>query len=409
MFKLSDTPRIAAEVSATGAILEMSKEKAMQLSTVFACVRLISETVGTLPCVVYRREGDQGKQADPDYPLFFLLHDSPNADFTNVEYFERMTADLCLWGNHFSEISRGVGGGIVALTGLDPSLVSVGRTTTGSIWYMYADPYQGWREIPEDNMFHVRGFGKTNDDVLGLSPVSCARVSLDIAASSDAVAANTYKNGLRPSAYLSTEKILTPAQREQEREWLYKMAGGLKNAGGIPVLEGGYKLTGWSMNPADAQMLENRSFNVEDICRWFRVPPFMVGHTEKSTSWGSGLEQQGQGFATYTLRPYLSRIESAIQKKLIPVKDRKLYLAEFNLDGLLRADSAGRARHYSTALQNAWMNRNEVRAKENMGKIPGGEIYTVQSNLLPLDQVGQQKPAPTKEQSNGTGTQEPAV
>ena len=187
------------------------------------------------------------------------------------------------------------------------------------------------------------------------------------------------------------------------------MAGGLKNAGGIPVLEGGYKLTGWSMNPADAQMLENRSFNVEDICRWFRVPPFMVGHTEKSTSWGSGLEQQGQGFATYTLRPYLSRIESAIQKKLIPAKDRKLYLAEFNLDGLLRADSAGRARHYSTALQNAWMNRNEVRAKENMGKISGGEIYTVQSNLLPLDQVGQQKPAPTKEQSNGTGTQEPAV
>ena len=200
MFKLSDTPRIAAELSATGAILEMSKEKAMQLSTVFACVRLISETVGTLPCVVYRREGDQGKQADPDYPLFFLLHDSPNADFTNVEYFERMTADLCLWGNHFSEISRGVGGGIVALTGLDPSLVSVGRTTTGSIRYMYADPYMGWREIPEDNMFHVRGFGKTNDDVLGLSPVSCARVSLDIAASSDAVAANTYKNGLRPSA-----------------------------------------------------------------------------------------------------------------------------------------------------------------------------------------------------------------
>lgn len=401
MFKLSDTPRMAAEYSATGAILEMDKEKAMQLSTVFACVRLISETVGTLPCVVYRREGDQGKQADPEYPLYYLLHDSPNADFTNVEYFERMTADLCLWGNHFSEIGRGVSGNIVALTGLDPSLVSVGRTTTGTIKYMYADPYSGWREIPEENMFHVRGFGKTNDDVLGLSPISCARVSLDIAASSDAVAANTYKNGLRPSIAIQTERVLTPAQRDEERAWLHKMAGGLKNAGGAIVLEGGYQVKQFSMNPADAQMLENRSFNVEDICRWFRVPPFMVGHTEKSTSWGSGLEQQGQGFATYTLRPYLARIESAIKKKLIPIKDQSLYLAEFNLEGLLRADTEGRAKHYSTALQNGWMNRDQVRAKENMGKIPGGNIYTVQSNLLPLSQVGQQK---KKEQQDGNGT-----
>ena len=387
-FRLSDTPRIAAELSATGAILEMSKEKAMQLSTVFACVRLIAETVGTLPCVVYRREGEQGKRAAPDYPLYFILHDSPNADFTAVEYMERVAADLCLWGNHFSEIKIGVGGGIVALVGLDPSLVTVARTTNGSIKYMYADPYYNWREIPEENMFHVRGFGKTNDDVVGLSPISCARVSLDIAASSDAVAANTYKNGMRPSGVLSTERILTPEQREQERAWIQKAAGGLKGAGGVLVAEAGYKYQQLSMNPADAQMLENRSFNVEDICRWFRVPPFMVGHTEKSTSWGSGLEQQGQGFATYTLRPYLARIESAIKKKLIPLNDRKLYLAEFNLDGLLRADSEGRAKHYSTALQNGWMNRNEARAKENMGKIEGGDTFTVQANLLPLDKIG---------------------
>lgn len=155
-------------------------------------------------------------------------------------------------------------------------------------------------------------------------------------------------------------------------------------------------------------MLENRAFNVEDICRWFRVPPFMVGHTEKSTSWGSGLEQQGQGFATYTLRPYLARIESAIQKKLIPLADRKLYLAEFNLDGLLRADSAGRAAHYSTALQNGWMNRDQVRAKENMGKIPGGDVYTVQSNLLPLDKIGDMERF-RKGISDGTGTEKLAA
>lgn len=407
-FRLSDTPRIAAEYSATGAILEMDKDKAMQLSTVFACVRLVSETVGTLPCVVYRRESDGGKIPAPDYPLFFLLAYSPNADFTSVEYFERMVADLCLWGNHFSEIMRGVTGNIVALNGLDPALVTVGRDRAGTIRYLYADPYQGWREIPEADMFHVRGFAKTNDDVVGLSPISCARVSLEIAASSDAVAANTYRNGMRPTGTLSTDRTLEPAQREQERAWVQKAVGGLKNSGGLLVLEAGYKYQQLSMNPADAQMLENRAFNVEDICRWFRVPPFMVGHTEKSTSWGSGLEQQGLAFATYTLKPYLDRIESAIQKKLIPAKDRFLFLAEFNLDGLLRADSEGRAKHYSTALQNGWMNRDEVRAKENMGKIPGGEVYTVQSNMLALDQVGDMERF-RRGNSNGTGTQEPGA
>jgi HK97 family phage portal protein len=409
MFKLSETPQIAAEFSAAGAILEMSKEKAMELSTVFACVRLLSETVGTLPCILYRRESDQGKAPMPEHPLYFLLHDSPNADFTAVEYFERMTADLCLWGNHFSEISRGVGGGIVALTGLDPALVNVGRTVTGGILYLYADPYRGWREIPEENMLHVRGFAKTNDDLLGLSPISCARVSLDIAASSDGVAANTYKNGMRPTGVVSTDRTLTPEQREEERKWISKMAGGIKNAGGLLVFEAGYKYQQLSMNPVDAQMLENRAFNVEDICRWFRVPPFMVGHTEKNTSWGSGLEQQGQAFATYTLRPYLARIESAIEKKLISPAERTKLVVEFNLDGLLRADSAGRAAHYATALQNGWMNRNDARAKENMGKIPGGDVYTVQSNLLPLDKIGDMERFRNRRQDNGTGTQKPAA
>lgn len=408
VFRLSDTPRLIEEASATGAILEMDKDKAMQLSTVFACIRLISETVGTLPCIVYRRDDDQGKSADVNHPLYFLLHDSPNADFTSVEYFERMAADLCLWGNHFSEIMRSASGGIVALNGLDPALVSVWRDTGGFIRYFYADPYREWREIMDADMFHVRGFAKTNDDIVGLSPISCARVSLDIAASADAVAANTYRNGMRPSGVLSTDRVLSPEQREQERAWAGKMAGSLRNAGGLLVLEGGYKFQQVSMNPVDAQMLENRSFNVEDICRWFRVPPFMVGHTEKSTSWGTGLEQQGQGFATYTLRPYLARIESAIQKKLISSAERREYLVEFNLEGLLRADSAGRATHYSTALQNGWMNRDDVRRKENMGQIPGGNVYTVQSNMLPLDKIGDMSRF-NKGTSDGTGTQKPTV
>lgn len=387
--KLSDTPALVAELAGAGATMPISFDRALKISTAWACIRLLAETVGTLPCVLYRREGEQGKVPVRDNQLYTILHDSPNADFTAVEYWERVVADLCGWGNHFSEKFMSGSGRVNTLNPLKPSLIDCSRDNrTGKIRYMYADPVRGWREIPEENIFHVRGFGTTESDVLGLSPISYARVSLNIAVSTDEVAANTYKNGMRPTGVISTEKTLTPEQREQEREWVSKMAGGLKGAGGLLVLEGGYQYNQLSMNPADAQMLENRSFNVEDICRWFRVPPYLVGHTEKSTSWGTGLEQQNTGFATYTLRPYLSRIESAIKKWLIPLPEQSKYVAEFNLEGLLRADSAGRSAFYRNALQDGWMCRDDVRAKENMSKIPGGDIFTVQANLIPLDMVG---------------------
>lgn len=390
--KLSETPNIVESCDPFAGLVSMSADKAMQLSTVFACVRLISETVGTLPCIVYERERNQGKRPAPEYALYRLLHASPSDEFTAVEYFERMAADLCLWGNHFSEIIRGGAGEVVALYGLPPALVDAFRLKDGSIRYTYADPFGPFREIDERDMLHVRGFSRTSDYIFGLSPISCARVSLDIAASTDAVAANTYKNGMKPSGVVTTERILTAEQREQERKWISKMAGGLRNAGGVAVFEGGYKYQPISISPADAQMLENRTFSVEDICRWFRVPPYLVGHTQTSTSWGTGLEQQNRGFATYTLRPYLARIEAALQKKLIPADQQRRYVIEFNLEGLLRADSAGRATFYSTALQNGWMSRNDVRAKENMGKIDGGDIYTVQSNLMPLADITQNTP-----------------
>lgn len=403
---LSATPElIAGLLEERGVIPPVSINRALQISTAWACIRLLSETVGTLPCMLYRREGEQGKIPARDNPLYGVLHDSPNFDLTAVEYWERAVADLCTWGNHFSEIARGGSGQIVSLTPLEPARVEVERSLIdGRIIYRYADPITHFREIAEDNIFHVRGFGTTDSDVLGLSPVSYARVSLNIAMSTDEVAAATYKNGMRASGVLSTEKTLSPEQRTQEREWISKMAGGLRGAGGLIVLEAGYTYQQLSMNPIDAQMLENRSFNVEDVCRWFRVPPYLVGHTEKSTSWGTGLEQQNIAFATYTLRPYLSRIESAIRKWLIRPAEQRLYVAEFNLEGLLRADSTGRAAFYNTALQNGWMSRDEVRAKENMGKIPGGDIYTAQSNLLPLDKLGSDKATDGGANNAATGT-----
>lgn len=397
-FRLSDTVIGGGGGDSSIDIGAMSAEKALQISTVWNCVRLISETVGTLPLGLYRRVGEQGKEAARNSALYTVLHDSPNADFTAVEYLERLTADLCLWGNHYAEITRRENRQVVALTGLDPSLVSVGRTTKGGVLYTYADPYRGWREISEESILQIRGFAKTNDDLQGLSPIGCARVSLDIASAADNAAAQMYRNGMRPSGVLSTDRVLRADQRKEERDWVSRSVGGVKNAGGLLVLEGGYKYSQISMSPADAQFLENRVHSVEDICRWFRVPPFLAGHTQNNTSWGTGLEQQSLSFLTYTLRPYLSRIEKAMMKKLLLPSQRQDHLIEFNLEGLLRADTQARSTFFSTALQNGWMSRNEVRAKENMGPVDGGDILTVQTNLTRLSQIG----IPTKETQNGT-------
>lgn len=405
IFKISETPGLYAEAQENGAIFTSSPESAMRLSTVFACIRLLSETVATLPCVLYERMDHKRRVVAYGHSLYSLLHDSPNADNTSVEFWERCTADLCLRGNSYSEKIYSAGNRLVSINPLQPDLVDVWRDMTGKIRYTYADPVSGWREISEENMFHVRGFGTTNDDTKGLSPIAYASTSIDIAKSTDDVAAKTYKNGLRASAVVSTDRVLTPEQREQERAWMGKAVGGVQGSGKVLVFEGGYKIQPWSISPADAQMLENRSYSVEDICRWYRVPPFMVGHTEKSTSWGTGLEQQGQGFATYTLRPYLARIEAAVEKRLLSPSERLKYFVEFNIDGLLRADAQGRAALYASGAQNGWLLRNEIRAKENMDPIPGGDISTVQSNLIPLDQIGTQGGKST----NGNGTEKPAA
>lgn len=405
-FKLSDTVNSPGDIPAgfPGAPYSgrfVSPDQALRLSTVFACVRQISETVGTLPCQVYRRERGGGKTLAPDHRLYALVHDTPNADMTASDFFEVVCVHLCLWGNHFSEIYRDGTGQVTAIYPLDPRLVDVGRLTDGRLRYLYADPYGGGlREISENDMFHVRGFGP--DSVVGLSPISCARLSLDIARSAEEVAGSTYRNGMRPSGVISTDKVLSKEQRDIVRGIYSDYAAGPENAGGLLPLEAGFKYQQLGMNPADAQMLENRAFSVEDICRWFKVPPYMVGHTEKSTSWGSGLEQQNTGFATYTLRPYLRRIEQKGQVKLLTPAERGEYFIEFNLDALLRADAQARAALWSSALQNGWMTRNEVRSKDNLPPVNGGDVLTVQANMVPLDRLGQ-------ERGNGTTDEKPGL
>ncbi len=375
----------AAQSATNGAAGKLvTPDTVLQLATAWSCIRLLSETIGTLPLQVYRREGDT-KTVERENPLYGLLHDSPNKDQSAAEFIEAIVACLCLWGNFYGE-KLYVGPRLVAIEQLRPDLMTVRRNAQGRRAYIYADP-NGRRELDEAKIFHVRGFGVGGD--VGLSPISYARQTMGTALAADETAAETFRNGLQISGFLkeASGTKSTPEQRKDLLNLFNEFMGSL-NAGKIMPLPHGFDFSSISMNPEDAQLLQTRRFHVEEICRWFRVPPFMIGHTEKSTSWGTGLEQQMIGFLTFSLRPYLTRIEQAIKKQLIDPVDRASLYAEFNLEGLLRADSQGRAALLSALGQNGYITRNEGRALDNRPPMPGGDVLTVQSNLLPLDQLG---------------------
>lgn len=366
---------------------ETTPDAALQLGTVWSCVRLLSETIGTLPLGVYRKESDGRRVSDQAHGLYGLLHDSPNADMTAAEFWEACVACLCLWGNFYAEIVRGTNGSIQALNFLRPDLMRVTRDEDGARIYRYSDPDGELRELSEREVFHVRGFGVGGD--AGLSPIGYARKTLGLSIDTDDAAGSAMRSGVRAAGFLVTPKGATKEQKQDLRSTFIDPITGPQATARVGLLEQGLD---WKeikgMPPEDLQLLQARAFNVEELCRWFRVPPFMIGHTEKSTSWGTGLEQQMIGFLTFSLRPYLTRIEQAVKKQLVAPGQRKTVFVEFVLDGLMRADSAGRAALWNSAAQNGIRTRNEIREKENLPPLDGGDLLTVQSNLVPLDQLG---------------------
>jgi HK97 family phage portal protein len=248
-------------------------------------------------------------------------------------------------------------------------------------------------------MMHIRGFG--GNPLGGMSTLHFGRNTFSLARAVDRSAGGMFKNGLRPSGVLTFENWLSPEQRKLAEDKLTEKYLGAMNTGKPLILEGGTKWQQLTISPEDAQMLESRSFSVEEICRFFGVPPHMVGHTAKSTSWGTGLEQQTLGFQKFTLRRRLKRIEQALEKQLLKADDRASgFTIEFNIEGLLRGDSAARAGFYQSALTNGWMTINEVRGLENMPPVDGGDTPRMQMQNVPITEAGQaqqQLPAPNEE------------
>jgi HK97 family phage portal protein len=377
---------------------------AMQVATVWACVRLVSQTCGTLPIGVYRKTKDGGREQDDDHALAEVLRGAPNADQTPAEFIEGMVACLLLYGNAFAEKTV-TAGQVRALTILHPELMTVRRLESGALQYVYTDA-TGRRTYSEDEIWHLKGFGLGGD--LGLSPIAYARQTIGTAVATDEAAARTFANGMRPGGFFNYEgkMPLTPEQREQARKVLIEPYQGAENAGRIGILEAaaGFKWQDVMIPPRDAEMLGMRNLHIEEICRWYGVPPILVGHAPAGqTMWGSGVEQIMLGWLTLGLRPYLTRIEQSIRRSLIAPAERKTIYAEFNVEGLLRGDSAGRAKFFSTMVQNGLMTRNEGRRKENLPEMEGGNALTVQSNLLPIELLGKVAPSLTRQREDDGG------
>lgn len=363
----------------------VTADKAIQLSAVWACVRLLSESISTLPLKIYVRQPDGSRKAATDHPAYSILCRRPNSEMTPSRFMLMVVASICLRGNAFIE-KKFIANRLVSLVPLLPQNMVVKRLTTGVLEYKYTENGNE-RVIPVKNIMHIRGFGL--DGVCGMMPMKTGRDVIGSAMAVEESAAKIFEQGLQSSGFLSSDKALDDTQREKLRGYMAAFTGS-KNAGKIMVLEGGLTYQGVTMNPEDAQMLESRAFSIEEICRWFRVPPFMVGHTTKQSSWASSLEGMNLQFLTHTLRPLLVNIEQEIGRCLLDSDDE--VFAEFSVEGLLRADSAGRAAYYTSALQNGWMSRNDVRRLENMPPIEGGDIYTVQLNLTQLKNLESSNP-----------------
>lgn len=363
----------------------VTPESTLGLSTAWACIGLKSELVGSMGCGVYAKGKDGGREARGDHWLYDLLHEQPNADQTPADFWSGQVAAIDLWGNSYAEIER-LGQRVTALTPLAPALVEVVRKD-GVRVYRYRDRGK-IEELPSEKVFHLKGMSFGGD--VGLSAVEFGRRTISSALAADRTAFNAFARGLQVSGFMETgESKLTPEQRKDLVDIFATFAGG-EMAGKVMPLEKDFKFVPLTMKPADAQLLESRRWSVEEICRWFGMLPILIGHAAQGqTMWGSGIEQLLLGWQTLRLNPLLRKIEQAAKMQLVPIAERKLIYPEFNREAALAADSSARAALYSAFGQNGVMTRGEMRDRENLPRRDGDDFLTVQSNLIRLDQMGQ--------------------
>lgn len=370
----------------------VNERTAMQTSAVYACVRVISESVASLPLHLYRYNENGGKEKALDHPLYHLLHDEPNPEMTAYSFFEAALTHMLLWGNFYAQIIRNGKGEIMALYPLMPDRMTVDRDEKGRLYYEYQltsdDPGKKKANSvilkPED-VLHVPSL--SFDGLQGYSPIAMARNAIGLGIAAEEYGSKFYANGAAPSGVLEHPGTLKDPSKVRE-SWTQTF-GGSSNSNKVAVLEEGMKYTPISINPSEAQFLDTRKFQVTEICRIFRVPPHMVADLDKSSF--SNIEQQSLEYVQYTLRPWLTRLEQAMYRRLFTDEEKKKYFFKFNVDGLLRGDYQSRMNGYAVARQNGWMSANDIRELEDLDKIPeeqGGDLYLINGNMTKLEDAG---------------------
>ena len=376
---------------ATSSGRPVTERSAMQMTAVYSCVRILAEAIAGLPLHVYRYKDGGGKEKALDHPLYPLLHDEPNPEMTSFVFRETLMTHLLLWGNAFAQVIRNGRDEIIGLYPLMPNRMTVGRDEAGRLYYEYQ---RTWDEptgrfetvtLAARDVLHIPGLGF--DGLVGYSPIAMAKNAIGLAQATEDYGASFFANGAAPGGVLEHPGTIKDPARVRE-SW-QSTFGGARNGNKIAVLEEGMKYTPISVSPEQAQFLETRKFQINEIARIFRIPPHMIGDLEKSSF--SNIEQQSLEFVKYTLDPWVIRWEQAITKTLLSSREKPGVYVKFNLEGLLRGDYESRMNGYAVARQNGWMSANDIRELENLDRISpeaGGDLYLVNGNMLPLSLAG---------------------
>lgn len=399
LFKSRDKPKNVSVGSAyrfffggSTAGKNVTERSSMQMTAVYSCVRVLAEAVAGLPLHLYKYTDSGGKDKALEHPLYFLLHDEPNPEMTSFVFRETLMTHLLLWGNAYAQLIRNGRGEVVGIYPLMPNRVSVNRDDKGNIYYKYLRGLEDAHLNKENEVIllhsevlHIPGLGF--DGLVGYSPIAMAKNAIGMAIACEEYGAKFFANGATPGGILEHPGVVKDPERVRA-SW-NSAFGGSANANKVAVLEEGMKYTPISISPNEAQFLETRKFQINEIARIFRVPPHMVGDLEKSSF--SNIEQQSLEFVKYTLEPWLIRWEQSLVRSLILPGDKGKYFIKFNVDGLLRGDYESRMNGYATARQNGWMSANDIRALENLDQISeedGGNLYLINGNMTKLKDAG---------------------
>ena len=378
---VSSAPAFHMGASTSGTMV--NERSSMQTTAVFACVRIISETVASLPLQTFRAV-DEGKEKAHDHPLYKVLHDEPNPEMTSFAFRETVLAHLLLWGNAYCQIIRDGRGQVLHLYPLLPDQMQVDRDSEGELLYSYSKEGRA-HYLSADEVLHVPGLGF--DGVMGYSPIALAKNAIGLNIAAEEYGSRFFANNATPSGILTTPGVLkNPGKVREAWQSAY---GGVRNSHKVAVLEEGLQYNAISMPNADAQYLETRKFQIEEICRIFQVPPHLVADLSKATF--SNIENQSISFVVHTIRPWLVRLEQAMNRKLFTEQEKGDYFVEFNASALMRGDYKSRMDGYAIGIQNGFFSVNDVRRMENMDPIAeedGGDLYLTNGNMLPLKLAG---------------------